>query len=535
MKLKTSNLGSAVASVALILPWISKSRCENDLAIGVKFETDQHLMNWSSTHSCHPFRLYEPENAQEVCRLVNYCHEKSIKIRPVGTSLSPNGIGFNSKNRCLLSVAALDSINIDEKNMLVTVGAGARVSSILAALKKVGLTLHNFSSIQEQQIAGWTQVAAHGTGCTLPTVDDMIIRMKIALPSGGLLTLSQDMNPDLFKFCKVGLGTLGVVTELTLRCAPQMNLKEETFCIPRKEVRKEHAQRLSQYRHVRYMWIPYTDTVVVVQSNPTTEKPSTVPVTAINNQKMTQPLIDLARKLDSSIDNNRLEIMNFAQLRDLLLSFGYLDLPLIRQINEAEALYWKNASGIRIDDSTNILGFECGGEQCVFEVCFPIRREGQDVEFVEKLMLLLEKQGIAAPSPIEQRWTSRSTSVLSPAYSSDEKEIFSWVGIIMYLPTSHGVTSDAQHISSSNKVSREKVMEAFEGYSKLLFPLLQEYSATIHWAKIETPSDPEDMHFLRKLLKEKYPLNDYRRIRRGIDPHYVLTNDMIDSLLLTDS
>ena len=40
------------------------------------------------------------------------------------------------------------------------------VSKILKELKKDGLTLQNFSSIQEQQIGGWTQVAAHGTGKT---------------------------------------------------------------------------------------------------------------------------------------------------------------------------------------------------------------------------------------------------------------------------------------------------------------------------------------------------------------------------------
>ena len=40
------------------------------------------------------------------------------------------------------------------------VGAGATVSAVLKELKKHGLTLQNFSSIQEQQIGGWTQVLA---------------------------------------------------------------------------------------------------------------------------------------------------------------------------------------------------------------------------------------------------------------------------------------------------------------------------------------------------------------------------------------
>jgi L-galactono-1,4-lactone dehydrogenase len=48
------------------------------------------------------------------------------------------------------------------------------VSDLLKELSKHGLTLENFSSIQEQQLGGWTQVAAHGTGITLSTVEEQV-------------------------------------------------------------------------------------------------------------------------------------------------------------------------------------------------------------------------------------------------------------------------------------------------------------------------------------------------------------------------
>ena len=41
------------------------------------------------------------------------------------------------------------------------------------------LLSQNFSSIQEQQMAGWMQVGAHGTGCRLPSVEEQIIRMQV--------------------------------------------------------------------------------------------------------------------------------------------------------------------------------------------------------------------------------------------------------------------------------------------------------------------------------------------------------------------
>lgn len=123
---------------------------------------------------------------------------------------------------------------------------------------------------------------------------------------------------------QVGLGSLGVVSELTLQCIPQHQLLEKTYvvedlhqvrcvastvfgfffssaykwvmdrppvdvftiyapsiptqtptnpppttpCPKSPQLRREHHHLLRTYRHVRYMWLPYTEAVVVVVSNP---------------------------------------------------------------------------------------------------------------------------------------------------------------------------------------------------------------------------------------------------------------------------
>ena len=59
-----------------------------------------------------------------------------------------------------------------------------------------------------------------------------------------------------------------------------------------------------------------------------------------------------------------------------------------------------------------------------------------DLDYVEELLSRVERQGIPAPSPIEQRWTASSKSALSPASAPGAPQtLFSWVGVIMYLPT----------------------------------------------------------------------------------------------------
>ncbi len=90
-------------------------------------------------------------------------------------------------------------------------------------------------------------------------------------------------------------------------------------------------------------------------------------------------------------------------------------------MNAAEAAFWTAvASGQqRTADSTEILGFECGGSQWVLETAFPCGTRAEpdlrDVDFVVELVHEIESRGVAAPCPIEQRWTARSTSYLSPA------------------------------------------------------------------------------------------------------------------------
>ena len=80
--------------------------------------------------------------------------------------------------------------------------------------------------------------------------------------------------------------------------------------------------------------------------------------------------------------------------------------------------------------------------QWVLENCLPCgtiqKPDLQDIRYVKELLGVIERDQIAAASPIEQRWTARSSSPLSPAYSEEADALFSWVGVIMY------ITSESQ-------------------------------------------------------------------------------------------
>jgi hypothetical protein len=52
------------------------------------------------------------------------------------------------------------------------------------------------------------------------------------------------------------------------QAVPLQRLREQTFVATAKQVARNHASWLRSNKHLRYMWLPYTDSVAVVQVNP---------------------------------------------------------------------------------------------------------------------------------------------------------------------------------------------------------------------------------------------------------------------------
>lgn len=419
----------------------------------------------------------------------------------------------------MLSMAQLDGIlGVDTENMTITTEGGARVSQILEELQKHGMTLANFSSITEQQIGGWTQVSAHGTGARLPTVDEMITRMKVITPALGELELSADgPNSDLFPLAKVAMGCLGVVSEVTLKCVPRYTLHEKLYCTSVSELRKNHAELLQKYRHVRYMWIPYTDSVVVVVSD--VAAPNAVAKDPMPEQERLKPFLDLLRTLDPNCGG--LDGDNFAMLREKALRLDPLNADHVAAVNRAEAEFWRLSTGERIADSLAILGFECGGTQWVLENCFPAGTISNpslaDIDYLIEIKQTIERERIAAASPIEQRWTSRSSSPLSPAYSPNAEDIFSWVGVIMY------ITPEEKEAA---------IRQKFKEYAMQHADLTFKYGGVFHWGKVDLAfhEGQRRLEDLQRNFRERFDTQSFVEARRRLDPNNILGNRLIDTI-----
>lgn len=58
-------------------------------------------------------------------------------------------------------------------------------------------------------------MGAHGTGARIPPVDEQVVSMRLVSPGIGPLTLSSTQEPELFNLAKVGLGALGVISQVS--------------------------------------------------------------------------------------------------------------------------------------------------------------------------------------------------------------------------------------------------------------------------------------------------------------------------------
>ena len=104
--------------------------------------------------------------------------------------------------------------------MTVTARAGTTLKELNADLERHGLTLHNMGDIAEQTLAGAISTGTHGTGGTAAGLAAQVVGLELVTGTGEVLRADADENPDVLDVARVGLGALGILTEVTFRVEP---------------------------------------------------------------------------------------------------------------------------------------------------------------------------------------------------------------------------------------------------------------------------------------------------------------------------
>jgi L-gulonolactone oxidase len=227
--------------------------------------------NWSNRVKCHPSKLYQPSSESEIINLVSQANANSTSLRVAGsghsfTELVPSREWLmNLKN-----YTGLTSINV--KKGTATFRAGTQLSEVTESLFKKGFALENMGDIDKQSLAGALSTGTHGTGINFGVMSTQLTTINIVTPSRSLVQCTPDTNPELFKAAQVSLGSLGILTELTLELEPVYYLTEEFTKLPLETCLELIEELRANNRHFEFFWFPGTDTAIVKTLNKTSER-----------------------------------------------------------------------------------------------------------------------------------------------------------------------------------------------------------------------------------------------------------------------
>jgi len=168
------------------------------------------MTNWAGNVTYRAARRHRPSTVDELRRIV----AGATRVRALGTGHSFTPL-VDAPGGDLVSLAGLPStMDIDTRARTVRVAAGLRYGDAAPRLHEAGYALPNLASLPHLSIAGACATGTHGSGDRLGTLATSVSALELVTAGGDLLRL--DRRDARFPGAVVALGTLGVVTHLTL-------------------------------------------------------------------------------------------------------------------------------------------------------------------------------------------------------------------------------------------------------------------------------------------------------------------------------
>ena len=182
------------------------------------------LKNWSGNYTYRTQNLHTPHTVEQLQEVVS----QYPKIKCLGSRHSFNGIADSTEQ--LISLQHLDKIvSLDRERMTVTVEAGIRYGQLCEFLNREGFALHNLASLPHISVAGAIATATHGSGVRNGNLATAVSAMEIVTASGEKICLSRESNKEVFEGAVVGLGGLGIVSQLTLDLLPTFTMRQDVY------------------------------------------------------------------------------------------------------------------------------------------------------------------------------------------------------------------------------------------------------------------------------------------------------------------
>ena len=194
--------------------------------------TNGRLTNWAGNVTFSAQRVSRPESLGELRRIV----AGRERVRALGTGHSFNPIADTPGD--LVSVAGLPRVmEIDARRATVTVSAGLRYGELVGQLDAAGWALRNLGSLPHISIAGACATGTHGSGDANGNLATAVSALQMVTAGGDGVTASREDDGEQFDGLVVALGTLGIVTSLTLDLVPAFGIRQYVYeALPRDQL-----------------------------------------------------------------------------------------------------------------------------------------------------------------------------------------------------------------------------------------------------------------------------------------------------------
>ena len=150
------------------------------------------------------------------------------RVRALGSGHSFNRIADTTGR--LLSVAGLPAVlDIDSAGAQVEVSGGTRYGELGRALQSAGFALHNTGSLPHISVAGASSTGTHGSGSGNGNLATIVSAVELVTADGDLVALSRDSEGERFNGMVLALGSLGVMTTLTLDLVPTFDIRQDVY------------------------------------------------------------------------------------------------------------------------------------------------------------------------------------------------------------------------------------------------------------------------------------------------------------------
>jgi L-gulonolactone oxidase len=242
----------------------------------------------------------------------------------------------------------------------------------------------NLGDIDRQSLAGALTTGTHGTGTRFPNLSAQVESVDMILADGTQRTLAAG---DELRAARVGLGALGVVAAVTLRCVPAFRLRNVDRPEPLDDVLETLQERADGHDHFEFWTFPHAD-VALTRLHERTDDPPRRP-----------------GKLSAYTSDILLDNHAFRALSEVAKRFPG-QIPRLNRVmagaaSQRERVDWS----YRIFASERLVRFE--------EMEYALPRE-RAVDAVRAARTVLERHPVSFP--IELRFSAADDALLSPAH-----------------------------------------------------------------------------------------------------------------------